>query len=71
MAKKATAVEAPASAGSEGEIKTLTLRLPLVVHNQLREMAFAARRSQHSMLMEAVNLLFERHGKPPIAPVAL
>ena len=38
MAKKATAVEAPAS--------------------------------QHSMLMEAVNLLFERHGKPPIAPVA-
>jgi hypothetical protein len=70
MAKKATAdVPSPATA-AEAETKTLTLRLPLVVHDQLREMAFSARRSQHSLLMDALNLLFERHGKPPIAPHA-
>jgi hypothetical protein len=31
-------------------------------------MAYTSRRSQHALLMEALNLLFERHGKPPIAP---
>ena len=72
MAKKAAAAPEPAkaSAASAGGIKILTLRLPDVVHDQLREMAFDARRSQHSLLMEALNLLFTREGKPPIAPVA-
>lgn len=71
MAKKATAVPAPPAATSGGgDIKTLTLRLPEPVHDQLREMAFSARRSQHALLMDALNLLFERHGKPPIAPTA-
>ena len=71
MAKKSTA-SAPAAqpAGEGGETKTLTLRLAPMVHDQLREMAFSSRRSQHALLMEALNLLFERHGKPPIAPVA-
>ena len=71
MAKKATATPEPAKAapGASGGIKILTLRLPDVVHDQLREMAFDARRSQHSLLMEALNLLFTREGKPPIAPV--
>ena len=71
MAKKTTAVPAPvAPSPASGEIKTLTLRLPMIVHDQLREMAFSGRVSQHSLLMEALNLLFERHGKPPIAPVS-
>ena len=72
MAKKATAAPEPAkpAAAAVGGIKILTLRLPDVVHDQLREMAFDARRSQHSLLMEALNLLFTREGKPPIAPVA-
>lgn len=52
-----------------GAVRTLTLRLPEAVHDQLREMAFHSRRSQHSLAMEALNCLFERHGKPPIAPV--
>lgn len=69
MAKKAGMVAAPLPAAQQdGEIKTLTLRLPLAVHDQLREMAFTGRVSQHSLLMEALNLLFDRHGKPPIAP---
>jgi len=70
MAKKAAVVPEPVKPGPTSDTKTLTLRLPEVVHEQLREMAFTARRSQHSLLMEAVNLLFERHGKPPIAPNA-
>jgi hypothetical protein len=68
MAKKAAASTAiPAEPAGTGETRTLTLRLPPVVHDQLREMAFTSRRSQHALLLEALNLLFERHGKPPIA----
>lgn len=52
---------------SGGEIKNLTLRLPIVVHDQLREMAYLGRTSQQALLLEALNLLFEKHGKPPIA----
>lgn len=70
MAKKATVVPEAVKPGSTSDIRTLTLRLPELVHEQLREMAYTAHRSQHSLLMEAVNLLFERHGKPPIAPNA-
>lgn len=72
MAKKSTAAPEPVkpATAAVGGIKILTLRLPDVVHDQLREMAFDARRSQHSLLMEALNLLFTREGKPPIAPVA-
>jgi hypothetical protein len=52
-----------------GAVRTLTLRLPEAVHEQLRELAFHSRRSQHSLAMEGLNCLFERNGKPPIAPV--
>jgi len=53
--------------GAEDNLRTLTMRLPLAVHDQLREMAFTSRRSQHSLMMDALNLLFERDGDPPIA----
>lgn len=68
VSKKASAAM-PAPPATNGT-RTLTLRLPPLVHDQLRELAFTARRSQHSMMMEGLNLLFERHGKPPIAPHA-
>ena len=67
MARKAASAPEVATAGVQGTTRTLTLRLPELVHEQLREMAFSAHRSQHSLLLEALNLLFERHGKPPIA----
>lgn len=51
-------------------VRFVTLRLPVAVHEQLREMAYTSRRSQHALAMEALNLLFDRHGKPPIAPQA-
>jgi hypothetical protein len=67
MAKKSAALQ-PAVPTEPGEgTRTLTLRLPPIVHDQLREMAFVARKSQHSLLMEALNDLFQKHGKPPIA----
>jgi hypothetical protein len=57
----------PVEPSSSDQTRTLTLRLPPIVHDQLREMAFKARRSQHALLLDALNLLFEKHGKPPIA----
>ena len=70
MAKKHTPAPAPAEVepNGRGPTRTVTLRLPEVVHEQLRELAFHSRRSQHALLMEGLNMVFERHGKPPIAP---
>jgi hypothetical protein len=66
--KQLTEVPEKAAAGpASPAIRTLTLRLPPIVHDQLREMAFTSRRSQHALLMEGLNMLFERHGRPPIA----
>lgn len=48
---------------------SLTMRLPIAAHDRLREMAYRSRRSQHALMMDALNLLFEKSGKPPIAPV--
>jgi predicted HicB family RNase H-like nuclease len=68
MAKKSIVQSPPPTAiAASGETRTLTLRLPPIVHDQLREMAFTARKSQHSLLMEALNDFFQKHGKPPIA----
>ncbi len=69
MAKKPAPAAPPAAAEQPGgDVRTLTLRLAPIVHDQLREMAFTSRRSQHALLLEALNLLFVEHGKPPIAP---
>ena len=68
--KAATAAPAPPpTVPATGKVVTLTLRLPPAVHDQLREMAFTSRQSQHQLCMQALNLLFERHQLPPIAPV--
>ena len=71
MARKWTAT-APKPANREqtfGEIKPLKLRLRDPVNDQPHEISFASRRSQHAWLAEALNLLFEKNGKPTIAPV--
>jgi antitoxin-like ribbon-helix-helix protein len=64
MAKQGAAAPEVVVGGSE--TRTLTLRLAPVVHDQLREMAYTSRRSQHSLLLEALDDLFRKHGKPPI-----
>ena len=65
MAKQGVAAPEVIAGGSE--TRTLTLRLAPAVHDQLREMAYTARRSQHSLLLEALDDLFRKHGKPPIS----
>lgn len=51
-----------------GDVKSaaVTLRVSVRMHDRLRNMAFKQRVSQHSLLIEALNLLFERHGRPLI-----
>ena len=68
MARKnaATVSEPPPRAG-QGATRTLTLRLPELVHEQLREISFKERKSQHALLLEGLNVVLERRGKPPIA----
>jgi hypothetical protein len=66
--KRAPQPMEPERPPSRGTVRILTLRLPEAVHEQLREIAFHSRRSQHSLAMEGLNLLFQRMGKPPIAP---
>ena len=65
MAKQGAAAPDVVAGGSE--TRTLTLRLAPAVHDQLREMAYTSRRSQHSLLLEALDDLFRKHGKPPIS----
>jgi hypothetical protein len=67
MAQKPAAVQAPTAVPASGETRILTLRLTPLAHDQLREMAFVSRRSQQSLVMEALNDLFAKLGKPPIA----
>jgi predicted HicB family RNase H-like nuclease len=57
---------APEAVAGGSETRTLTLRLAPAVHDRLREMAYTSRRSQHSLLLEALDDLFRKHGKPPI-----
>ena len=71
VSKKAAAAPAlpPEPVDAGGPVRTVTLRLPPVVHEQLRELSFTLRRSLQSLLMEGLNQVFERNRKPPIAPV--
>jgi hypothetical protein len=57
---------APEVVAGSSETRTLTLRLAPAVHDRLREMAYTSRRSQHSLLLEALDDLFRKHGKPLI-----
>lgn len=69
MARKKAVAEAPEQPlrTGHGATRTLTVRLPELVHEQLREIAYKERKSQHSLLLEGLNVVLERRGKPPIA----
>ncbi len=41
----------------------LTLRLPQNSYEALRVLAFERRRSQHSILLEAIDLVLAKHGR--------
>lgn len=57
---------APAPA-SVDEVRGQTLRLNLPAWTQLKLISFNEGKSAHALLIEAVNDLFEKRGKPPIA----
>jgi hypothetical protein len=65
--KNAATVSEPPPRSGQGATRTLTLRLPELVHEQLREISFKERKSQHALLLEGLNVVLERRGKPPIA----
>jgi hypothetical protein len=44
-----------------------TLRLPTGAHKQLKHLATDIGKPVHDLLIEAVNDLFTKYGKPPIA----
>ena len=59
---------APSSPAAPQTMRMLSFRAPEVVVDQLKEMAYHGKRSQQALVFEALNLLFEKHGKPPVAP---
>ena len=69
MARKVTAAADTATPPARAATRTVTatVRLPELAYDQLRELAFTGRRSQHSIVVEGLNLVFERNGKPPVA----
>ena len=59
---------APAQTASQQPMRMLSFRAPEIVIDQLKDMAYHGKRSQQALVNEALNLLFEKHGKPPVAP---
>jgi len=54
-------------AGTRANTRGQTLRLNEDAWAQLKHMAIDQRRPAHALLVEAVNELFRKYGKPPIA----
>ncbi len=46
-----------------GKKITLTVRLPEATYEAVRQLAFEQRRSQHSVLLEGVDMALAKHGK--------
>jgi predicted transcriptional regulator len=65
MARKSA--DARKNASSEPPFRTVTVRMPTEMHEQLRELAFHTRTPQHTLIMEGINLMFRRHQKPVVA----
>ena len=62
-------VQAATTATSQEPEKRIgqTLRLPKGAHKQLKQLALDLDKPMHDVLIEAVNDLFSKYGKPPIA----
>lgn len=54
-------------AGKKDDRIGQTLRLPAGAHKQLKHLATDLGKPVHDLLIEAVNDLFTKYGKPPIA----
>jgi hypothetical protein len=68
--QKGRATTAPAETpekADDGKKRGQTLRLTPAAWRQLKYLAIDTGRPAHDLLVEAVNDLFRKHGKPPIA----
>lgn len=68
-ATPAPVVQAATTKAADPEEKRIgqTLRLPSGAHKQLKHLATDLGKPVHDLLIEAVNDLFTKYGKPPIA----
>lgn len=67
VAKTATRRTKKSNSGEKRETKGQTLRLNMDAWRQLRYLAFDNDVTAHELLIEAVNDLFQKYGKRPIA----
>jgi hypothetical protein len=59
--------EAPVEASGDQQRRGQTLRLPVAAWRQLKYLSIDRGKPAHDLLVEAVNDLFVKYGKPPIA----
>lgn len=67
VAAAIAAATAEKETGKKDERIGQTLRLPSGAHKQLKRLAIDVEKPVHDLLIEAVNDLFTKYGKPPIA----
>jgi hypothetical protein len=65
--EKTAKAEAEPQAASDQQRKGQTLRLPIAAWRQLKYLSIDRSKPAHDLLIEAVNDLFVKYGKPPIA----
>ena len=66
-AKRQTSVEATSQNRASEARKAISLRLNPAAWRQLKILAVDEEKPAHDLLIEALNLLFEQRGKPPVA----
>ncbi len=64
--RQATTEAAPQNRASDAR-KAISLRLNPAAWRQLKLLAVDEERPAHDLVIEALNLLFEQRGKPPVA----
>ena len=67
MAKQQASTEATLQNRASDARKAISLRLNLAAWRQLKLLAVDEEKPAHDLLIEALNLLFEQRGKPPVA----
>ncbi|MGE4048412.1 MAG: ribbon-helix-helix domain-containing protein [Acetobacteraceae bacterium] len=66
-AEKSAPAPTPAADAVREKPRGQTLRLGISAWQQLKMLAVERQTTSHSLLIEAVNDLFRKHGRPPIA----
>lgn len=65
--KPIQAAETAPAPRDDPAIKHMTVRLSPVAWRAIRQLAVELDTSSHSIILEGLNAMFEKHGKPPVA----